>query len=247
MHESTRKTSRDAAAPPSRGALRVALALALAVAGCAPPAAAPDAGAGPDAATLSIVLSDPALSDPALRVRAPSGAIARPSTPAPAIAGPARTPSGALSCQRTHPAGACDRCPDSACRQVRIAPFSPSRNLRWAMFCEEGDVREEALIACLCAGGEERPCEASAHQTVVALRMLERVFGGRVPPVGTRYRDGDGLRAVVDEELHDHLAAIAGPTPVMRCEPPDREGATQAYWRRAQRVRTRGSCLPASE
>ncbi|UJR85836.1 hypothetical protein [Sandaracinus amylolyticus] len=174
----------------------------------------------------------------------PSGA-ALPSTPAPLAASQLRhAPSGAVACPLALPEGDCDRCPERPCRQVRLSSVVPPSEAPWAMFCEQGDVREEARIACLCAGGAARYCDLAANDAVVALTMIDVVFGGAVPPVGTRYRDSNGLRAIVDQATHDWLAHVASPQQVMRCDPPDPIAATLRYESLAQRVRMSGSCDP---
>ncbi|AKF10760.1 hypothetical protein DB32_007909 [Sandaracinus amylolyticus] len=173
------------------------------------------------------------------------GAASLPSTPAPIAASQLhRTPSGSFSCPLTRPAGDCDRCPDRPCRQVRLSSTVPPSEAPWVMFCEQGDVREEARIACLCAGGEARYCERAANDAAVALAMIDALFGGAVPAVGTRYRDSNGLRAIVDQATHDWLARVASPQQVMRCDEPDPIAATLRYESLAQRVRMSGSCDP---
>ncbi|MDQ3032335.1 MAG: hypothetical protein M3Y87_07975 [Myxococcota bacterium] len=151
------------------------------------------------------------------------------------------SPSGS-ACRIDRPPGDCDRCPERACRQVRLGGAVSLESSEWVAFCEQGDTREEAIIACLCAGGTEHECRLSAQDTVVALAMIDHVFGGDVPPIGHRYRDADGLRAVVDEPMHLWLAASAGPSPTIRCDAPDRDAAEQRYQEQAQRVRITGHC-----
>ena len=150
---------------------------------------------------------------------------------------------GQSECRMGHPEGACDRCPDRPCRQVRWTLAGPSSASGWATYCGEGNLQQEAWIACLCAGGLPVPCRAAAGESVRALWFLEHAFGGRVPSVGTRYQSGDGRRGLVDRALHDWLAAAAGPRPVLRCGPFDIEGATARYASDAQRVRVEGRCL----
>jgi len=157
--------------------------------------------------------------------------------------GPGQVRAGQSECRMGHPEGACDRCPDRPCRQVRWTLAGPSSASGWATYCGEGNLQQEAWIACLCAGGLPVPCRAAAGESVRALWFLEHAFGGRVPPVGTRYQSGDGRRGLVDRALHDWLAAAAGPGPVLRCGPFDIEGATARYASDAQRVRVEGRCL----
>lgn len=147
-----------------------------------------------------------------------------------------------LACRTSAPAGPCDRCPECACRQVRTTLDDDLADSSWAMFCEEGDLVEEARIACLCSGGRAAICERAAYETTQALFVLREIFGGDVPVVGTRYRDSNGLAAVVDDELHTWLARAAGPAPTLRCDTPDREAVARDYQRDAQRVRTTGRC-----
>lgn len=166
----------------------------------------------------------------------------------PAPFAPAReqdAPSGA-SCRVGRPPGDCDRCPDRACRQVRVsradAGSLEDETAEWVPFCHQGDVLDEARIACLCAGGTEHECHRAAQSTVVALAMIDGLFGGEVPPVGHRYRDSDGLRAVVGETMHLWLASSAAPPTTIRCDVADAEAAEQLYQERAQRVRSTGHC-----
>lgn len=200
------------------------------------PCGASDAGLGPppdaDLAASALVVAPLALDRP-LAALAPDGlGDARPDPSAPAEVG----------CRTSAPAGSCDRCPTRACRQVRVTLAAEIDDDEWAMFCEEGDTVEEARIACLCAGGSPRACERSSYDTARALFVLQAVFGGAVPPVGMRYRDTKGLRAVVDQELHDWLDAVAGPDPVLRCDHPDTAAIASDYEIAAQRVRTTGHC-----
>lgn len=237
---------------------RLALAVGASVAtlGCAEPAVAGGARATPaldlgdagiaTAAQARSDLRESAQLDPAQG--APSAAHELVALrPAPAMAGDTRaTPSGAfLGCALDRPPGDCDRCPDRACRQVfRPAPERGSEGV-WVPFCDQGNLLEEARIACLCAGGAARACELSAEDTARALWLIRNVFGGVVPPAGTRYRDEYGLRDVVDEQMHEWLASSEGPDLVLRCEQPDRDSAEERYARAAQRVRATGSCAPA--
>lgn len=243
MHALDHGSSSRARAWPRGATLALAVVLASAIPACADSmVVSSDAGPRLDATMTTTSV--------AMLACAPipaSAASARLRTPAPVplVTSP-RGPSGlpaaaARACPITRPPGDCDRCPERACRQVRV-PRGPDEMPAWAMFCDAGDVLEEALIACLCSGGDALRCDHSARETAVALFLIDHVFGGDVPPIGTRYRDGYGLRAVVDRELHEWLAAIAGPPPVVRCSAPDRDGAARAYEERAQRVRTTGSC-----
>lgn len=152
------------------------------------------------------------------------------------------THASAPSCALRTPAGACDRCPDRACRQVRLSLVGDPSEAGWAMFCEEGDLREEARIACLCTGAAPALCDRSAHESAAAILLLNAVFGGEVPAIGTRYYDAHGLRATVDESVHAWLTRIAGPERVLRCDEPDRDAAETRYEQDAQRVRTSGTC-----
>lgn len=178
--------------------------------------------------------ADPAMRPSALATPATEVAMGSRSTP------PGATPP--LACRMDVPEGPCDRCPDRVCRQVRLSLSVAPAESEWAMFCDEGDLLEESEIACLCAGGSATTCERAALDTAQALLLLHTIFGGVVPPVGTRYRDAAGLRVQVDEPTHDWLAAVAGPTHVVRCDAPDRETAARTYEVLSQRVRRTGSC-----
>jgi len=238
--------------------IRTALALvcssSIAVAGCLPEEHGAEAAAQPVALVRSdggpsaeaepprVAASDLAQASVRRRPSASSGT----ALPAPSIARDLRStaPSSTMlhACRRDVPPGPCDRCPTRACRQVRLELTLPPGEAPWAMVCDEGDLIEESEIACLCAGGLPAVCARSAVDTAVAVRMVDSLFGGVVPPVGTRYRDSAGLRAVIDQTAHDWLAASHGPPPVLRCDVPDREAAARTYLEHAQQVRRTGTC-----
>jgi hypothetical protein len=164
-------------------------------------------------------------------------------TPAPEIDSSESLPAGAPTtlCRIDHPAGVCDRCPGRPCRQVRRS-LEDVATASWVEFCEGGDVIEEAFIACSCSGAPAWVCDATSRDTDRALRLMDTHFAGRVPAIGTRYSDGSGLRAVVDEPTHTWLAHVAAPPPTFRCDVPDIDAAELAYSMAAQRVRTTGRC-----
>jgi hypothetical protein len=164
--------------------------------------------------------------------------------PASGAAEPRAEPGEAHSCRLGRPPGDCDRCPEHACRQVRLSFYGPPSEAPWVPFCAAGDLREEAFIACSCGGGSRELCVASSLDVVHAMDSLDRFFGGSVPPVGTPYFDASGLPARVDRDLHDWLALVSSPPPTARCDPPDVDAAERRYLELAQRVRTTGSCAP---
>lgn len=141
----------------------------------------------------------------------------------------------AAGCRLERPPGDCDRCPDHSCRQVLVRHDGTAE---WISFCDAGNLREEAWIACRCAGGNDRACRSSAMDTARALLVVTNVFGGDVPRVGRRYRDANGSKRVIGTEEHDWLALRVAAPMTLRCDPPDPEAADARYaecerWARA--------------
>jgi hypothetical protein len=140
-------------------------------------------------------------------------------------------------CRLDRPAGDCDRCPEHACLQVLVQ--HSASDAEWTSFCDAGNVREEALIACICAGGNERACRSSAMDTERALLIVANVFGGEVPRIGERYRDSNGLKQVIGVNEQQWLALRTAAPPTMRCDAPDIDTAETHYASCARGMRMR--------
>lgn len=145
-------------------------------------------------------------------------------------------PLSAGGCRLDRPSGDCDRCPDRSCRQVLVMHDGA---VEWRPFCDALNLREEARIACRCAGGNDRACRSSAMDTARALLVVRNMFGGDVPRVGQRYRDANGLKRVIGIEEHEWLALRVTAPMTLRCDPPEPAAADARYaecerWARAR-------------
>jgi hypothetical protein len=150
-----------------------------------------------------------------------------------AIRGPAWPGEGVGLCPMHLPAE-CDRCPDSQCRQVRTGADT------WVAFCDEGSLFDEAFIACMC-NGDSSQCRAYANETVRMVNSINQIFGGTVPPVGTRFNDLNGLRNWVTPEMHYMMSNAWEAPSTIRCET-DPVSSEEIYLTNSHLVRTTGSC-----